>query len=108
MSVQVVSSLQQLFKRVKSIFRVCQQAYAILINFRLAHPAVDFLARARSLAAVFRVKNSDEGQRSFSEGQEARKSSRRNMNPCRGNANIHTRNHPSCVSRGTSLAGELR
>lgn len=69
MSVQVVSSLRQLFKRVKSIFRVCQQAYAILINFRLARPAASFLARARSRAlAIFRVKNSDEGRRSFSGG----------------------------------------
>jgi len=94
MSVQVVSSLQlfkQLFKRVKSIFRVCQQTYAILINFRPARPAVDLLARARSLVAVFHAKNSDEGQRSFSGGQEARKSSRRNMNPCRGNANTNAK-----------------
>lgn len=50
------------FKRVKSIsLGLGRQAYAILINSRLACSTEDFLA-----CAIFRVKNSDEGQRSFS------------------------------------------
>lgn len=36
MSTQVISSLRRLFKRVKSISRVCRWAFAISINFRLA------------------------------------------------------------------------
>jgi len=57
MNMQVTSSLRRLFKRVKSISRVCRWVFAISINFRL----VRFLWFCEcALIAIFRVKN-DEG-----------------------------------------------
>jgi len=90
---KVVFSPSRLFKRVESISGRDKHT-AILINF----PVLGGFSRVRASVALSRVKNSDK-DRTTRFPQEGR---------ARGKRKYTTRNHPSCVSRGASLAGESR